>query len=256
MGTSWQGSGQEKHRSGMPTGDAQTGRATKTAAGRRPNLLGGRPEDAEDSEIWTWILRREGAAGQPRWHCVGVQPDREWDEMRDRIVTKLLERAEEADRLRRSKRQPAEAQRRRTRQSHDEEPEGQPELRRRRVHNAEGDRPAQSTEDRANQCVTYHGGKIYVMRLTASAGKRTAPTRQLALKRVRVVLGDLSVVIAAGEAAPTRTPLAEIPTPRRAHPRRRTAAKRKADELEQIENRPSGLVNRTVRDAARAETFA
>ena len=29
-----------------------------------------------------------------------------------------------------------------------------------------------------------------------------------------------------------------------------------ADELEQIENRPSGLVNRTVRDAARAETFA
>ena len=176
--------------------------------------------------------------------------------MRDRIVTKLLERAEEADRLRRSKRQPAEAQRRRTRQPHDEEPEGQPELRRRRVHNAKGDRPAQSTEDRADQCVIHHGGKTYVIRLTASAGKRTAPTRQLALKRVRLVLGDLSVVIAPGEADPTRTPLAEIPTPRRAHPRRRTAAKRKADELEQIENRPSGLVNRTVRDAARAETFA
>ena len=86
--------------------------------------------------------------------------------------------------------------------------------------------------------------------------KRTTPTRQLALKRVRLVLGDLSVVIAPGEAAPTRTPLAEIPAPRRAQPRRRTAAKRKADELEQIENRPSGLVNRTVRDAARAEAFA
>ena len=76
MGSSWKGSGQEKHRGGMPTGDAQTGRATKTVAGRRPNLLGGRPDDTEDSEIWTWILRREGAAGQPRWHCVGVQPDR------------------------------------------------------------------------------------------------------------------------------------------------------------------------------------
>ena len=35
--------------------------------------------------------------------------------MRDRIVTKLLDRAEEADRLRRSKKQPTEAQRRRTR---------------------------------------------------------------------------------------------------------------------------------------------
>ena len=46
------------------------------------------------------------------------------------------------------------------------------------------------------------------------------------------------------------------PAPRRAHPRRRTAAKRKADELEQIENRPSGLVNRTVRDAARAQLQA
>ena len=174
--------------------------------------------------------------------------------MRDRIVTKLLERAEKADRLRRSKRQPAEAQRRRTRQPHDEEPEGQPQLRRRRVHNADGDRPAQSTEDRAYQCVIHHGGKTYVIRLTASAGKRTAPTRQLALKRVRLVRGDLSVVIAPSEADPTRTPLAEIPTPRRGSTA--TAAKRKADELEQIENRPSGLVNRTVRDAARAETFA
>ena len=94
------------------------------------------------------------------------------------------------------------------------------------------------------------------MRLTASVGKHTAPTRQLALKRVRLVLGDLSVVIAPGEADPTRTLLVEIPTPRRAHPRRHTAAKRKADELEQIENRSSGLLNRTVRDAARAETFA
>ena len=177
--------------------------------------------------------------------------------MRDRIVTKLLERAEEADRLRRSKRQPAEAQRRRTRQPHDEEPEDQPELRRRRVLNAEGDRPAQSTEDRADQSVIHHGGKTYVICLTASAGKHTAPTRQLALKRVRLVLGDLSEVIAPGEADPTRTPLAEIPTPRRrAHPRRRTAAKRKADELEQIENCPNGLVNPAVRDAARAEAFA
>ena len=147
-------------------------------------------------------------------------------------------------------------QRRRTRQPHDEEPEGQPELRRRRVHNAEGDRPTQSTEDRADQCAIHHGGKTYVISLTASAGKCTAPTRQLALKRVRLVLGDLSAVIAPGEAAPTRTPLAEILAPRRAHHRRRTAAKRKADELEQIENRPSGLVNRTVRDAARAEAFA
>ena len=160
------------------------------------------------------------------------------------------------DRLPWSKRQPAEAQRRRTRQPHDEEPEGQPELRRRRVHNVEGDRPAQSTEDRADQCVIHHGGKTYVIRLTASAGKRTAPSRQLALKRVCLVLGDLSLVIALGDADPTRTPLAKIPALRTAHPRRRTAAKRKADELEQIENRPSGLVNRTVRDAARAEAFA
>ena len=45
MGSSRKESGQEKHRGGMPTGDAQTGRATKTAAGGRPNLLGGRPED-------------------------------------------------------------------------------------------------------------------------------------------------------------------------------------------------------------------
>ena len=91
-------------------------------------------------------------------------------------------------------------------------------------------------------------------------GKKTTLNNLLNLqrivKRVRLVLGDLSVVIAPGEADPTRTPLAEIPTPRRAHRRRRAAAKRKADELEQIENRPSGLVNRTVRDAARAETFA
>ena len=142
---------------------------------------------------------------------------------------------------------------------------------------AEGDRPAQSTEDRADQCVIHHGGKKYVIRLTASAGKRTAPTRQLALKRVPTprlgaplpgptagqlrrglpAAGSPYLPRAAGrgyprrvapdEADPTRTPLAEIPTPRRAHPRRRTAAKRKADELEQIENRPSGLVNRTVR---------
>ena len=48
----------------------------------------------------------------------------------------------------------------------------------------------------------------------------------------------------------------EIPAPRIAQPRRCTAAKRKADELGQIENRPSGLVNRTVRDAARADAFA
>ena len=140
-----------------------------------------------------------------------------WDEMRDRIVTKLLERAEEANRLRRSKRQPAEAQRRWTRQPHDEEPEGQPELRRRRAHNAEGDLPTQSTEDRPDQCAIHHGGKTYAL--------STAPTRQLALKRVRLVLGVLSVVVALGEADPTRTPLAEIPAPRRAQPRRRTAAK-------------------------------
>ena len=77
-----------------------------------------------------------------------------------------------------------------------------------------------------------------------------------ALLGVGISASGVLVGSAPGEADPTRTPLAEIPTPRRAHPRRRTAAKRKADELEQIENRPSGLVNRTVRDAARAETFA
>ena len=43
-----------------------------------------------------------------------VESPGKWDEMRDRIATKLLERAEEADRLRQSKSQPAEAQRRRT----------------------------------------------------------------------------------------------------------------------------------------------
>ena len=92
-------------------------------------------------------------------------------------------------------------------------------------------------EDRADQCVIHHGGKAYVTRLTASAGKLTAPNRQLALKCVCLVLGDLSVVIAPGEADPTRTPLAEIPAPRRARPRGCTAAKRKADEREQIDNR-------------------
>ena len=56
--------------------------------------------------------------------------------------------------------------------------------------------------------------------------------------------------------APTRQLAGAVRLPRRAHPRRRTAAKRKADELEQIKNHPSGLVNRTVRDAARAEAFA
>ena len=73
---------------------------------------------------------------------------------------------------------------------------------------------------------------------------------------MRLVLGDLSVVIDPGEADPTWTSLAEIPAPRRAQGIRHTAAKRKADEQEQIENRPCGLVNRTVRNAARAEAFA
>ena len=41
-----------------------------------------------------------------------VESPGEWDEMRDRIVTKLLERAKEANRLRRCMTQPAEAQQR------------------------------------------------------------------------------------------------------------------------------------------------
>ena len=101
------------------------------------------------------------------------------------------------------------------------------------------------------QCVIHHGDKTCVIRLTTSAGERTASTRQLALKRVRIVLGDLSAVI-----APAKLIQPGTSAPRRDHPIRRTAVKRKADELEQIENRPSGLVNRTVCDAARAKAFA
>ena len=129
--------------------------ATKVR-GRRPITIVSILDQAlrlDDRRLQTWgylqVLR-----------TFAVESPGEWDEMRDRIVTKLLERAAEADRLRRSKRQPAEAQRRRTRQPHDEEPEGQPEPRCRRVHNAEGDRPAQSMEDQADQCVFSAGGYL------------------------------------------------------------------------------------------------
>ena len=68
--------------------------------GRRPITIVSILDQAlrlDDRRLQTWgdlqVLRN-----------FAVESPGEWDEMRDRIVTKLLERAEEADRLRRSKR--------------------------------------------------------------------------------------------------------------------------------------------------------
>ena len=91
----------------------------------------------------------------------------------------------------------------------------------------------------------------YASQLQLVSAQRLPDSWHSSAAHATVVIAAMPPGYAPGEADPTRTPLAEIPTPRRAHPRRRTAAERKADELEQIENRPSGLVNRTVRDARR-----